>query len=284
MSPGQQDVRKVAVLEGGTEPRAGGAHRVTAVREGSCCGVRITACSFEEAVSMVIENPLKGTAGLPGAGAAVHLCNAYTLSLADRDAALKTVLNRARWNFPDGFPVARFTRWQTRLAKDRCEKISGPDLFHAILSAGRQHDVKHYFLGSTPEVLGALEKSVRQQFPGVQIVGIESPPFRALTDEERDEQRRRIIASGADLVWVGLGTPKQDWEVDRLAAEIPAVFLAVGAAFDFLAGMKPRAPKWMSDYGIEWIFRLASEPKRLWKRYLVGNPQFLISLVRNFGL
>ena len=273
------------MLDGGTGPSTGGVQREAPLREGTCCGVRIAASSFDAAVELLVDAPLKRESATADAspGAAVHLCNAYTLALADRDADLKAVLNRARWNFPDGFPVARFTRWQTRLGADLCQKVSGPDLFHEVLATGRNYDVKHYFLGSTPKVLDALEKAVRDEFPGVQIVGIESPPFRPLTDEERDEQRRRIIASGADLVWVGLGTPKQDWEVDRLAAEIPAVFLAVGAAFDFLAGMKPRAPQWMSDFGVEWIFRLVSEPKRLWRRYLVGNPQFLISLVRNFG-
>lgn len=275
------------MLEGGTEPRtATGTRRSTPViREASCCGVRITACSFDEAVAAVIgirdkddDEPV-GT----GVGSAIHLCNAYTLALADRNARLKSTLNTGRYNFPDGWPVARLTRRRSRLSKTGSEKISGPDLFHAVLSAGRDHGVKHYFLGSTPEVLEALERSVRRTYPGVQIAGIESPPFRELTPEERAEQRLRIIASGADLVWVGLGTPKQDWEVERLAAEIPAVFLAVGAAFDFLAGLKPRAPQWMGDYGVEWVFRLASEPKRLWKRYLVGNPQFILSVLRNHG-
>jgi N-acetylglucosaminyldiphosphoundecaprenol N-acetyl-beta-D-mannosaminyltransferase len=255
------------------------------IREASCCGVRITACSFEDAVAAVIGIPGKGDdeALGTGVGAAIHLCNAYTLALADRDARLKNTLNTARFNFPDGWPVARLTRQRTRLSGANSQKISGPDLFQEVLSAGRDHGVKHYFLGSTPEVLEALERSVRKAYPGVQIAGVESPPFRELTSEERAEQRLRIIASGADLVWVGLGTPKQDWEVERLAAEIPAVFLAVGAAFDFLAGLKPRAPRWMGDYGVEWIFRLVSEPKRLWKRYLVGNPQFILSVLRNRG-
>ncbi|MBL7494268.1 WecB/TagA/CpsF family glycosyltransferase [Frankia sp. AgB1.9] len=275
------------MLEGGTEPRTATGTRRSApvIREASCCGVRITACSFEDAVAAVIGIPGKGDDEVlgTGTGAAIHLCNAYTLALADRDARLKSTLNTARFNFPDGWPVARLTRQRTRLSGANSQKISGPDLFQAVLSAGRDHDVKHYFLGSTPEVLEALERSVRKAYPGVQIAGVESPPFRELTPEERAEQRLRIIASGADLVWVGLGTPKQDWEVERLAAEIPAVFLAVGAAFDFLAGLKPRAPRWMGDYGVEWIFRLVSEPKRLWKRYLVGNPQFILSVLRNRG-
>jgi N-acetylglucosaminyldiphosphoundecaprenol N-acetyl-beta-D-mannosaminyltransferase len=272
------------VLEGGIEPktptsasRPGPA--APEFREASCCGVRIAACSFDDAVSAVISLPAEIRGG--DAGAAIHLCNAYTLALADRNNRLKTTLNTARYNFPDGWPVARLTKQRTRLADSA--KVSGPDLFHAVLSAGRDHDTKHYFLGSTPETLAALERSVRRDFPGIEIVGVESPPFRELTADERAEQRQRIIDSGADLVWVGLGTPKQDWAVEKFAADTPAVFLAVGAAFDFLAGLKPRAPEWMGKYGVEWIFRLVSEPKRLWRRYLIGNPQFIASVLRNHG-
>lgn len=272
------------MLEGGTEPRTaiGARSSTPVVREASCCGVRIAACSFDDAVAAVIGSPAKDDDNsLGSAGSAIHLCNAYTLALADRDTRLKATLNTGRYNFPDGWPVARLARYRSR--RSTSEKISGPDLFQAVLSAGRDHGIKHYFLGSTPEVLAALERSVRRAYPGVQIVGVESPPFRELSPQERAEQRMRIVASGADLVWVGLGTPKQDWECERLAAEIPAVFLAVGAAFDFLAGLKPRAPKWMGDYGVEWIFRLVSEPQRLWKRYLIGNPQFVLSVIRNKG-
>ena len=113
------------------------------------------------------------------------------------------------------------------------------------------------------------------------MVAAESPPFRPLTAAEVAAQDQRIRQSGAELVWVGLGTPKQDHEVARLAAELPVVALAVGAAFDFLAGTKPQAPLWMQRSGTEWAFRLASEPKRLTRRYLWGNPRFLQAALRD---
>jgi N-acetylglucosaminyldiphosphoundecaprenol N-acetyl-beta-D-mannosaminyltransferase len=129
-------------------------------------------------------------------------------------------------------------------------------------------------------VLSALEAELCRRFPKAAIVGAVSPPFRALTEEETAEQTARIVDSKAQVVWVGLGTPKQDWESARLAVDIPAVFIAVGAAFDFVAGEKKQAPMWMQRNGLEWLFRLAVEPRRLWRRYLFGNARFLRAISR----
>jgi N-acetylglucosaminyldiphosphoundecaprenol N-acetyl-beta-D-mannosaminyltransferase len=129
-------------------------------------------------------------------------------------------------------------------------------------------------------VLAELETELRRRFPNAQIVGAESPPFRTLTEQEIAEQEARLVESTAQVVWVGLGTPKQDWESARLAEEIPAVFLAVGAAFDFIAGEKRQAPLWMQRNGLEWLFRLAVEPRRLWRRYLFGNARFLRAMIK----
>jgi N-acetylglucosaminyldiphosphoundecaprenol N-acetyl-beta-D-mannosaminyltransferase len=107
------------------------------------------------------------------------------------------------------------------------------------------------------------------------LAGAESPPFRDLTDDEKREQDERIRASGADIVWVGLGTPKQDFEVERLVETMPVLAAAVGAAFDFTAGTVKPAPEWMQRNGLEWAHRFASEPRRLWRRYLIGNVEFV---------
>ena len=129
-------------------------------------------------------------------------------------------------------------------------------------------------------MLGELETAVRRHYRRAAVVGTDSPPFRSLSDEERAHQADRIRASGAQIVWVGLGTPKQDFEVARLARELPLVFVAVGAAFDFVAGTKRQAPQWMQRNGLEWTFRLASEPGRLWRRYLFGNARFVYAASR----
>lgn len=236
-----------------------------------CAGVSITACGRTAAAKEVIrltQNPLDR-------GADIHLCNAYTLALADRDSNFKELLNRATMNFPDGMAVVWANRWKHKSLELPKERVYGPDLFLDVFASGQQGGVKHYLLGSTPEVLNRLATELLKRFPDAQIVGCASPPFRELTARERLAQAADIRSSGAQIVWVGLGTPKQDWEVANLSRELPCVFVAVGAAFDFVAGTKSQAPRWMQEHGLEWAFRLASEPRRLWKRYLLGNARFV---------
>jgi len=240
-----------------------------------CAGVPITSCTPGRAADHVIELARTRTKGID-----VHLCNAYTLSLAAGDDAYRAMLGRASVNFPDGTPVVWASRLLHRDMDVSADRVRGPGLFIDVFDRGRAAGIKHYLLGSTPEVLDQLVVNLRAQFPEVDLVGAESPPFRALTEAERDEQVARIAESGADIVWVGLGTPQQDWECARLGDRIPAVFVAIGAAFDFAAGTKAVAPEWMQDNGLEWVHRLGSEPRRLWKRYLFGNTRFVVAALR----
>lgn len=241
-----------------------------------CAGVPITACPPERATELLIEQARTTDRGID-----VHLCNAYTLALADSDDAYRAMLARASINFPDGTPVVWANRLRHGSSGVSPRRVRGPDLFLDVFERGTAVGLKHYLLGGAPEVLEALEHNLRERFPDAVIVGAESPPFRALTEQERDEQADRLRASGAQIVWVGLGTPKQDWECARLRDRLPMVFVAVGAAFDFAAGTKSTAPHWMQEHGLEWVHRLASEPRRLWKRYLFGNVRFVIAAVRN---
>jgi N-acetylglucosaminyldiphosphoundecaprenol N-acetyl-beta-D-mannosaminyltransferase len=219
-------------------------------------------------------------AGPPLAGTDVHLCNAYTLALADRDVVLHALLRRAALNFPDGKAVVWANRLQHRHHRPPTTRVYGPDLMRDVLALGRPAGLRHYLLGATPPVLATLADRLRADYPGVRLAGAESPPFRELTEAERAAQAERIRRSGAQVVWLGLGTPKQDWEAARLAAELPVVAVAVGAAFDFLAGTKRQAPVWMRHNGLEWCFRLAQEPRRLWRRYLIGNAVFCVAVGR----
>ncbi|WP_442544866.1 WecB/TagA/CpsF family glycosyltransferase [Arthrobacter sp. KN11-1C] len=209
-------------------------------------------------------------------GRHVHLANAYTVALADKSANYRGVLARPALNFPDGKPIS----WISAISRQipRLEQIRGPQLFLDTFDQGRHYGIKHFLLGSTPEVLTALETNLKARFPGIIIAGAESPPFRPLSANEIDAQDSRIQASGADIVWVGLGTPKQDFEAQRLALRHRAVAVAIGAAFDFAAGSAKEAPSWMSAIGLEWLFRLSSEPRRLWRRYLFGNLRFLLAV------
>ncbi len=150
-----------------------------------------------------------------------------------------------------------------------------------MLESGLSPTAGHYLYGSTPEVLSELEAAIAARWPAANVVGSESPPFRELTDDEIEASVRRAEALGATIVWVGMGTPKQDLLVHRMAAMSDITFVAIGAAFDFIAGTKSQAPRWVMRIGMEWFYRLVTEPRRLWKRYLVYNTKFIRLLWRS---
>jgi N-acetylglucosaminyldiphosphoundecaprenol N-acetyl-beta-D-mannosaminyltransferase len=254
------------------------------VRTLTCARVPVAVCTRHEAARYVIDlakSAQRRQEPTARPGVDVHLCNAYTLALADRDSTLRGILTEAGVNFPDGKSVVWANHVLHRGQNVPTNRVYGPDLFLDVLDGGQDAGLRHYLLGGSPPVLAALRAEIERRFPRAEVVGAESPPFRELNDEELAAQDARIRNSGAQLVWVGLGTPKQDLECARLAATVPAVHLAVGAAFDFVAGAKKQAPVWMRERGLEWLFRLISEPRRLWRRYLFGNTRFLWAVVRN---
>jgi N-acetylglucosaminyldiphosphoundecaprenol N-acetyl-beta-D-mannosaminyltransferase len=241
-----------------------------------CLDVPITACKPAQAALEVVRI---ATTDLDH-GVDIHLCNAYTFALADQDARFKAMLEGAAVNFPDGKSVVWANKLLHRSRTIPNDRVYGPDLFLDVFETGQELGLRHYLLGSTPQVLSKLETELRRRFPKAAIVGAVSPPFRALTEQETAEQTARLVESKAQVIWVGLGTPKQDWESARLAGDVAAVFIAVGAAFDFIAGEKKQAPMWMQRNGLEWLFRLAVEPRRLWRRYLFGNARFLRAMIK----
>ena len=240
-----------------------------------CCGVRIDAMSPESARDVLAHS-------VHGTPRAVHLCNAYTLSLAVRDDGYRALLNASDLNLADGQPVAFVGR---RLGHGHMHSsVRGPGLMLDLLERGQATGLRHYFYGSTPAVCDRIAEVIAERFPAAKVVGIESPPFRALEPREEDELVARVKAAQPDIVWVGLGTPRQDTFVAEYRDRLDATLVAIGAGFDFLAGTKRVAPEWMQRAGLEWVFRLASEPRRLWKRYLVGNTVFVYGALRDrFG-
>ncbi|WP_019707595.1 WecB/TagA/CpsF family glycosyltransferase [Streptomyces xinghaiensis] len=259
----------------------------------SCLGVPITAHTREGAARRVVHRALHtreareahrpaqaGPAALAPAGSDVHLCNAYTLALADRDPALLRTLRSAFLNLADGQPVVWANQLLHRGTALPRGRVYGPDLMLDVFSMSQGTGLRHYLLGSTPEVLAALQRELRRRFPRAVLAGSCSPPFRSLTAQELRDQEEDIRARGADIVWVGLGTPLQDHRAAELSAALPVVTMAVGAAFDFIAGSKRQAPSWMQQGGLEWLFRLGCEPRRLWRRYLFGNARFVGGAVR----
>jgi N-acetylglucosaminyldiphosphoundecaprenol N-acetyl-beta-D-mannosaminyltransferase len=215
-------------------------------------------------------------------GIHVHLLNAYSVALADSDSSYLETVSGAAINFPDGKPLT----WISRIRRDTVplRQIRGVEFFLRTFDLGTQVGLRHFLLGSTPETLELLRKNLEERFPEAEIVGSYSPPFRLLTDDELAQQDRMIESSGAHLVWVGLGTPKQDFEVARLASRLPVAAVAVGAAFDFAAGTVKEAPSFVAKIGFEWLYRLCQEPRRLWRRYLFGNARFLRTAIFSKGL
>ncbi|WP_176475354.1 WecB/TagA/CpsF family glycosyltransferase [Kocuria sp. WN036] len=186
-------------------------------------------------------------------------------------------LRGAATNYPDGKPLYWIGRFMRR---DRnFSQVRGPGLFQEVIFRSTP-EIRHFFLGATPEVLSELERAVKRLNPQINIVGLDSPPYSAADRFEWNRRNEAINASDANLVWVGLGTPKQDLEAQRLTEETMITTVAVGAAFDFLAGNTKEAPVWMQKAGFEWLFRLLSEPRRLWRRYLLGNIKFIILTFR----
>jgi N-acetylglucosaminyldiphosphoundecaprenol N-acetyl-beta-D-mannosaminyltransferase len=208
----------------------------------------------------------------------VHFFAAHPTVEARRDSHYRELLNKGALNVPDGMPVA----WAARLSGARTERITGTDGMHLAALWGVDRGLRHYLYGGTPQTLELLQRRLEELYPGILIVGAESPPFRPITQGELSESVRRIQESGAQALWIGLGAPKQDLSADLLRIMHAApVILCVGAAFDFIAGTITRAPLWMRRSGLEWLHRLASEPTRLWRRYLVGNPRFVGGVLRD---
>ena len=208
----------------------------------------------------------------------VHFLPAHPIVLAQRDPEYRDILNRGAVNLVDGASVAVATLVQGR----RSSRTTGSDALEVLPSWGVPDGLRHYLYGGTPDVVARLRRRLETDCPGIAVVGVESPPFRELEDEELWEAALRIREAGTDLLWVGMGTPKQDVVADRLCALRAApVILCVGAAFDFRAGVTRRAPRWMRSIGMEWLFRLATEPRRLWRRYLIGNTRFAAAVFRD---
>jgi len=233
-------------------------------------GVQVSVTNYEEATDMVIEAARQREPALV-ACQAVH-----AVVTASCDPDLRDKLNGFDLVTPDGQPV----RWAMNLLHGvgLVDRVYGPELMLHLCRSAADNAVSVYLYGGSPEVIELLRERLPRLCPGLRIAGAESPPFRALSSTEDQATVERINTSGAGLLFLGLGCPKQDLFAHAHRESIRAVQVCVGAAFDFHAGVKPMAPAWMQRRGLEWLFRLAHEPRRLWKRYLVTNTIFLAKL------
>ncbi|QOY85217.1 WecB/TagA/CpsF family glycosyltransferase [Paludibaculum fermentans] len=184
----------------------------------------------------------------------------------------RAIVNGADLVTPDGMPLVWGLKW---LGLRAATRVYGPDFTALALGLAAGGKIPVGFYGASQQVLDALLRSVRSRHPDLDIAYSYAPPFRPLTPQEDEAVVQAISTSGCRILFVGLSSPKQDVWMAQHRGRIPAVMLGVGAAFDFLSGTKPQAPRWMMRLGLEWLFRLASEPRRLWKRYLKYNPRFV---------
>lgn len=209
------------------------------------------------------------------AGERQYVCitGVHGIMESQRDPELLEIHNRAGLVTPDGMPLVYLSRLRGNAGVDR---VYGPDLMLELCRRSREKGYSHFLYGASPQTLIKLHNSLEQRFPGIRIAGSYSPPFRPLTSDERARVVQTINAANPDIVWVGLGTPKQEkWMHEHRDCLNAPVLVGVGAAFDFHAGITPQAPRWMQRACLEWLFRLRTEPKRLWRRYLYNNPRFL---------
>jgi N-acetylglucosaminyldiphosphoundecaprenol N-acetyl-beta-D-mannosaminyltransferase len=212
----------------------------------------------------------------------VCVCNVHTVMAAAEDPELRAALMGSSLNVPDGQPLV----WAINaLGNSLAARVYGPELMSRACSHAAETGHRFYLYGGRNErALVQLALNLRRRHPGIRLVGGYAPPHRPLTPEEQDAVVEEINRSRADVVWVGIGVPKQEKWMAQMRERIDSpVLVGVGAAFDFHAGLVPQAPTWLQEAGLEWAYRLAHEPRRLWRRYLRYNPRFIAAFARQLA-
>ncbi len=207
-----------------------------------------------------------------------YMCvaNVYTTVIASENESYRAAENGGVMAIPDGGPLSSLGR---KRGFEQMFRTTGPEYMEEIFKLSAEMGWRHYFYGSTQATLEHLSQNLQKDYPGIQIAGMYSPPFRQMTQEEDAEAVKRINEANADFVWVGLGAPKQEYWMAAHKGRIRGFMVGVGAGFDYHAGNLKRAPRWMQDHSLEWLYRLAQEPKRLFVRYLVTNTKFIWNAV-----
>lgn len=237
-------------------------------------GVRVNPLTINEAVAQIkIWIEKKSTYF-------VSIASINNIISAVKENSLITVQNSSDMTTTDGMPLV----WILKLrGYKNVERVCGPDLMPAVLEMAEQEGFSNYFYGCTDQVLQTMKNNLIKMFPGLKIAGSYAPPFRKLTEKENRQIIDSINKCNPQLVWVGLSTPKQEfWMYENRDRLKNCVIIGVGAAFDYFAGNIKRAPRWMQNFGLEWLFRLIQEPRRLWRRYLVLYPRFPLLLMKEF--
>lgn len=234
-------------------------------------GMRVDCTSYDGAAEAILS--------LARSGRGTHVCIAtvHMVMEAFDDEHFRTLVNSAALVTADGVPLVWTLR---RRGLAQAQRVYGPTLTPFVCKRASEARMKVGFYGARPEVLAAMRGELQRRFPRLEVVFAQSPPFRALSDAEDAAVVSALLDSGVQILFVGLGCPKQERWMAAHREALPCVQVGVGAAFDFIAGAKRQAPGWIQDAGLEWVFRLLTEPRRLWRRYLHNNPRFIYQLLR----
>lgn len=231
-------------------------------------GTGISALSLPEARNLVLTAQGRRQLGY------VCCATAYNVNLARRDTDLRHAYNRSFLTTPDGMPLVWLGRHHGHRSITR---VYGPDLMETVCDAGRAAGLRHFFYGGAHGVAEQLRDKLCLRFPGLQVVGTFTPPFRRLEADELARFQSAIAGCRPDIIWIGLSSPQQEKFMAEHGPSLEAgLLIGVGAAFDFLSGRVPQAPRWMQRSGLEWFHRLCTDPARLWPRYLIHNPLFVL--------
>jgi N-acetylglucosaminyldiphosphoundecaprenol N-acetyl-beta-D-mannosaminyltransferase len=233
-------------------------------------GTGISAATLDDVVEQILAPPPEGLM--------VAVSNVHAVMTARRDPRLAQALSDADIATTDGMPLA----WALRaMGHPDQPRVHGFSVTSAVIQAGIDRGTRHFFYGSTPQTLFAMRGHLEQEYPGIRIAGMFSPPFGPMDPAEEELVLADLRASGANVVWVGLGMPKQELWMHKVREDLPGVsMVGIGAVFDWLAGNVSKAPDWMQNAGLEWLYRLGKEPRRLWRRYAWNNPAYMALLSR----
>lgn len=234
-------------------------------------GVNINVTTMEEVVKLITDNLeyIKGD----------YICvsNVHTTVMSYEDGNYRDIQNNGFMAIPDGKPLSIISK---KIGFSEAERVTGPDLMEEIFKISEERCYSHYFYGSTQETLDKLKVKLSEKYPKMKIVGMYSPPFRELTEEEDKKNINHINKVKADFIWVGLGAPKQEIWMSEHKDKVDGLMIGVGAGFDYHAQHIKRAPIWMQNMSLEWLYRLIQDPKRLLKRYIVYNLKFIYYYIK----
>jgi len=234
-------------------------------------GVAVSAMDLQIATQAILEAAREKRKGY------VCVTGVHGVTEAQNDPNFRRILNGAFLNTTDGMPLVWLGR---HFVSPKVQRVYGPDLMFEVFRATQDGRCTHFFYGGAPGVADLLKEKMEARFPGVKVVGKYCPPFRPLNTEEHESLKQTVAAAQPDILWVGLSTPKQEkFMAEYLPLLNTSVMLGVGAAFDFHSDRISQAPRWMQQSGLEWFYRLCTEPRRLWKRYCINNPLFIARII-----